>query len=240
MLVPPRLSFSACARRGVRVARGRLAPTRVLDVPIPGSRPRSTGSGSGISPTSTSALRYRAGTARRERAVALGRDASSRPRLHHGRPRLPSARRAAATRAPRAPRPSVRRPRQPRRRRHARSVLAGRGAPRSRRARLLRDEVGELCAAWRAVSRRRCRPGTYRAERRCRTSGDPIPVRARAFSSATSRGIVERLPARGLRPDPRRASPRRSDLRPAPGRRVTLAHPRADGSSRACTRRRQA
>ena len=126
---------------------------------------------------------------------------------------------------------SVRRARQPRRRRHARPVLARRRAPRSRAgeaARATRPRRSTLRGE--RVSVVGVDPETYRASARGRTSSSTA-TRRFASCSATSRAIVDRIPPGVVRPHPRRAPARRSDLPAAPAAAASRSRTRARGSS---------
>ena len=192
---------------------------RVLEVPIDGSPRRSTAPDRtpvGLSPRRAAVARQR-----RERACCrLGRTASARPRLRHRGPRLASTRRAASTRAARAARRSVRDSRKPRRRRDARSVLAGRraarpraGAAPPRRGETVERHGGRVSVV--GVDPRR----TALVRSRPTALVDATP--AFAFSCATSRRYVDKLPA-GQLPSRSLGSPsRRPD-------RLPLRHTKAD------------
>ena len=225
-------SWSSCAAAVVLVGYGWVEAgwlrTRVLEVTLDGlpDGPRRRADRTPIRLPPRRAALAREPCERTGRAV--GRRAPTRPRLYHGRPRLPSSRRAAPRGPPGRPRASLRRARQSRRRSHTRSVLDG---PRSFAISSTRDFSGtrqrsSFCAGnasrWLEWIRRpieRSRPG--------RTSW---LIRRRRFVCFSA---ISRESSNGFR----RSS---FDLiltghlhagqicLPLPGRRVTLAHPRAE------------
>ena len=223
-------SSSPCSRSRsrLRLVRGRLAP----DARPRGSRStvcprRSTGCGSATSPTSTSERRSRAETAR------------ARARLP-GSPRGgPTSSASPATSSPirvgsracgllgRLERPYV--------------ILGNHDVavtrdPFSRaaelrdleQARLLRDDAEPCCSEGRPSRSSASTPRRTASGRRARTRVSIPPRRCRC-SSATS-PVSSPVAAGLVRPDPRGPSARRADLPAAPGRLLTLAHPRATSS----------
>ena len=190
-----------------------------------GSRKLWTGSGSGICPTSTSALHCPVATARARRQPRGSRSvapiSSASPETLSP---IPVVSRSCAPRG--APRPSVRRARQPRRRGHARSVLARGRAPRPGAGEPAGDESQALAVRGLGVSVVGVDPETYRANR-ARPHELADNHAALRLLVCHFPGIVNRIPARSFDLILTGHLHAGQICIPLPGRRITLAHPRA-------------
>ena len=197
-----------------------------------------TGCGSGTSPTSTSAPRSRAATARASARCAGSRSAS---RTSSASPETSSPTRVESRCSGRCSRRSI-----------APLVVLGNHDvavtrdPFSKaaelrdleRTRLLRDEVATVDGAWRRGRRRRCRPGDLSASARpgrtnssrgghCGSCSATFP----GSCGGSRRGSFDLILAGHLHAG--------QICLPLPGRRITLAHPRARSRRGRRTRRRQ-
>ncbi len=164
----------------------------------------------------------------RERACCeVGVRAAARPRVHYRRSRLPPTGRASTACAHCMPRPSVRRARQPRRRGHARPFLPRSGAPRSRTGKTARGRGRSRHAPWGARLGRRRRPGELsgRASAAARVADPQAALRLLLCHFPR---VVERIPGSSF--DLILAGHLHAGqiCVPLPGRRMTLAHPRAE------------
>ena len=173
-----------------------------------------------------------------ERAVAWVAERRARSRLHHGRPRLASARPAPPAAAARHARPPLRRARQPRCRGHARSVLAGSGARRPRGSgRVAAGRGGRRRASRRRVGSRSSAP-TPRATRSGLPGRGSSSTRPQGCGSCSCHfpGIDRKLPDGASTSSwPGISTPVRSrSLRRADGSRSPIL---AGASSPGCTRR---